>query len=63
MFDKLRINRLRIKIDVQKAFTDKLEIAEKEYGSSYYTNRYHREFCKLVEMQSKVKFLEDRLGA
>jgi hypothetical protein len=60
MFEKYRINKLKIKAEVQQALVDKLEIAEKEYGISYYTNKFHREFCKLVEINSKLKYLQDK---
>ena len=60
MFDTYRMRRLKTKTEVQKALVDKLEIAEKEYGSGYYTNKLHDAVCKLVELRSKLKWLEDR---
>jgi hypothetical protein len=62
MFLSYRIEKLRIKVEVQKALVDKLQIAEKEYGSSYYTDRFHEAFCKYVQLNSKLKYLERKQG-
>ena len=62
MFYKYRSEMLQIKIDVQIALVEKLEKAEVAYGISYYTDQLHTEFCRLVKMQSKHKWLIDKLA-
>jgi len=61
MFEQFRINRLKPKIDSQRALVDKLSIAEAEYKNSYYTDKFHAEFCKLIGMQSRMKWLKNKL--
>lgn len=60
MFLDYRIRKLQIKVDVQKALTDKLAIAEKEYGKTYYTDKFHKAHCKWVELNSELKWLKDK---
>jgi len=61
MFLKYRIQRLQIKTDIQRALVDKLEVAEKEYGSTYYTDLMIREHCKWVGLNSRLHFLKRKL--
>jgi hypothetical protein len=60
MFLDYRIRRLQIKVDVQKALTDKLEITEKEYGRAYYTDKFHKAHCQWLELNSKLQWLKDK---
>lgn len=58
MFLSYRIEKLRIKVEVQKALVNQLHISEKEYGSSYYTDMLHKALCKYIELNSKLICLE-----
>lgn len=49
-----------MKVNVQKALTEKLDAAAKEYAVSYYTNRYITAHCELVELECKLKNLKDK---
>ena len=62
MFLKYRMGKLEIKIKVQQAVVDKLEIAARQYGSSYYTDKYHREYCRLVDLTSNLEYLKGKLN-
>ena len=57
-FTEWRIRRLKTRVEAQKALADKLEIAEREYESSYYTDKFHSAHCKYIELNSKLKWLE-----
>ena len=61
MLLKYRIKKLKKKTDIQKGLVDKLEIVEKEHGSSYYTDRMLEEHCKWLELNSKLHFLMGKL--
>ena len=61
MFLDYRIRRLQTEFDVQTALVEMLAIAEKEYGKAYYTNKFHRESCKLVRINSKLQQLKGML--
>lgn len=58
MFLKYRIEKLSLKVDVQKAYVDKIEIAAKEYCNSYYTDKLHREHLKYLNLNSRLHWLE-----
>ncbi len=62
MFLEYRIRRLKIKVDTQKELVNKLELAEKQYEESYYTDKFHEAHCKWLEMNSKLKWLKDKLS-
>jgi hypothetical protein len=62
MFLSYRIRKLKIKVEVQKALVDNLQIAEKQYASSYYTDMFHKAVCKYVELNSKLKYLKGKQG-
>jgi hypothetical protein len=57
MFLKYRIERLKKKIYIQKAAVEKIEVVEKQYGSSYYTDLILKEHRKWLELNSKLHFL------
>lgn len=66
MFLNYRIEKLKIKVAVQKNLVDNLATAEKEYGRYHVTQTYHTACCVLTELESKLHILEakrtDTLG-
>ena len=60
IFINYRIKRLQIKVDGQKARTEKLTIAAGFYKNSYYTDQLIDSHCKLVELSSELKWLKDK---
>jgi hypothetical protein len=61
MFLKYRIRKLQIKVDCQKAETERLEVAEKEYRVSYYTNKLIASHRAYVELNSHLEFLKGKV--
>lgn len=60
MFKGIRARRLVTKIGLQKAKVDMLRVSKGIYGSSYYTDLHREEVLRLMELQSKLKYLQDR---
>lgn len=58
LFKQVTISQLETKIKVQKEKVRLLQIAAKEYRSSYYTDRYHDACLRLIELQSEFEYLE-----
>ncbi|MFA6204184.1 MAG: hypothetical protein WC710_13490 [Gallionella sp.] len=44
------------KLSAQQALCDLLEKAESEYGSSYYTDRWHDAVCKRIQLASAFEY-------
>jgi hypothetical protein len=61
MFLKYRIRKLQIKVDGQKAETERLEVAERDYGVSYYTNKLIESHRAYVELNSHLEFLKGKV--
>ena len=60
-FLKWRIERLKIKVEAQKAAVSFLVDKEHVYKNSYYTDRLIKEHRGFVELNSKLKYLERKL--
>jgi len=61
MFLKYRIRKQQLRLDQQMALVDMLKVAEKEYAVSFYTNKVHDAVLKRMEIESKLKYLQDKL--
>jgi hypothetical protein len=57
MFARYRMRRLLRKIPAQQLRVDLLQKAEREYQSSYYTDRLMEEHVKLLNMQGQLEML------
>jgi hypothetical protein len=61
VFLNYRIRKLQVKVDCQKAVTEILTKVEKEYGSSYYTDKLIRSHHKYIELNSHLEFLKGQV--
>ena len=61
MFLNYRIRKLQIKVDGQKAEIEMLEVAERDYGISYYTNKLIASNRAYVELNSHLEFLKGKV--
>jgi len=59
-FREWRIRRLQAKVDVQSAHVARLEKAAREYGQSYYMDIFLKEHLKWLQLNSKLKWLEEK---
>lgn len=58
MFNRYRIRKLKVAIDAKAALVERLEIVDKEYRCSYYTDQLNSSVCELAELKSKLRLLE-----
>jgi hypothetical protein len=61
VFLNYRIRKLQVKVDCQKAATEILTIVEKQYGSSYYTDKLIESHRKYIELNSQLEFLKGKV--
>lgn len=61
MWHQWRANTLTLKLQVQTERCNLLQIAEREYASSYYTDRLHDAVCRRIEIAGALEYHKSKL--